>query len=518
VFFCFLIRVVFAGECPAGHHQMKVNIAQQLFALVLATVICLAAGLAILPAGRAKPGGQYFLAPPYVQLGYRFKGNNLTVMWLAGSGRTDDLFFEYKTGEASDWTGAPVGKQAVNGHPELNLFFAEMRNLTRDTLASYRIRRGKNEIFQSPVRPLPGPGSPVNFAVTGDVGQGSDGEAKVACQMKKRQPALDIIVGDIVYPTGSVRNYLHNFFPYLNSEGGKTGGAALLQSTPTVVLSGNHDLSRGGGGLDPRDRANFGSVDVRDLDLAPDSLAYFTLWKEPLNGPVAGGTANVSVPRGERQRVDDFLKAAGEAYPRMANFSFDYGNCHILALDGNEYMDWTGEKLRQWVDADLSCAKARWKIVVFHQPGFNSDWAHREEQRMRHLCDIFERDGVDICFAGHSHSYQSSYPLHFKEVAAPEGDREATAGYVYGTFKIDKKFDGDKNCKADGIIYVVTGAGGAHLSGGRLEAEPGQWLPFTRSFSSRRYSFTLCRADANKFSLEQIDEDGNTIDHFAIVK
>ena len=181
-------------------------------------------------------------------------------------------------------------------------------------------------------------------------------------------------------------------------------------------------------------------------------------------------------------------------------------------------MDWTDEKLRQWVDADLKGSKARWKIVVFHQPGFNSDFAHREEQRMRHLCDIFEQDGVDICFAGHSHSYQRSCPLHFKEIPAPASDHDGKAGFVNGTFKYDRSFDGVKNCKPDGIVYVVTGAGGAKLSAGNLESEQGQWLPFTKVFSSTHHSFTLCHVDSRRFAVEQIGEDGSLLDQYAIVK
>ena len=36
-----------------------------------------------------------------------------------------------------------------------------------------------------------------------------------------------------------------------------------------------------------------------------------------------------------------FTEAAGEAYPRMTNFSFDYGNAHWTVIDSNPYVDWT---------------------------------------------------------------------------------------------------------------------------------------------------------------------------------
>lgn len=472
-------------------------------------VLQILGSLALLPVAlAANPSSTkaYFTAAPYVNLGYHFKGNNLTVVWLSEDGKTDDLDCEYKKYDAPAWNKANITKQSLNGHPELNVFSAELSNLPADTIITYKISKAKKDIFQASTQSLPSPGSPVNFSVFGDVGEGSAAESEVAQWMKKKEPAMEIIVGDIVYPIGNVRNYLRNFFPFLNSEGGKDKGVPLLRSTLTVAAAGNHDLTYTGG------------IDARDLDLSGDSMAYYTLWKQPLNGPLSANGENIAQPRGSKEKVADFLKAAGEAYPRMTNFSFDYGDCHVLILDGCEYVDWTDDKLRKWVDNDLSQAKTRWKIVAYHQPGFNSDWAHREEQRMRHLADIFEKDGVDICFAGHSHSYQRSYPLHFKEVGAPTSDREARAGYVYGTFKIDKSFDGVKNCKPDGVVYIVTGAAGAGLSGGDLELQPGQWLPFTSTFSSKHHSFTFCHLDNNKFALEQIAEDGTIVDHFSIVK
>ena len=85
------------------------------------------------------------------------------------------------------------------------------------------------------------------------------------------------------------------------------------------------------------------------------------------------------------------LTAAGDRYPRMANYSYDYGNVHWLCLDANTYMDWTDEKMRAWVRQDLmSVPKGVWKVVVFHHPPFTSNRKHQREQGMRFLADIFE--------------------------------------------------------------------------------------------------------------------------------
>lgn len=472
-----------------------------MFALTM-TLVCAS------PAARsgAEPK-EYFAAPPYVQLGYNFKGDNLTVSWLTEDGKRDDIAFEFKSLDDKEWQKCPkLSRNDINGHPELTLLSAEMSGLRPGALINYRVLKAGESIFEATTPSVPAAGSGVDFAVFGDVGQGTEGESKIAALLKEKHPSMSIVTGDIVYPTGTIRHYLNNFFPFLNRDGGRAKGSAVMKSMLTVGVSGNHDLTVGGG------------LDARDLDLSPDSMAYFVLWKQPLNGPTTAGGANIAVPRGDKAKVDEFLKAAGESYPRMTNFSYDYGDCHVLVLDANEYVDWTDSSLRKWVEDDLSNSKKTWKFVAYHQPGFNSDWDHREEQRMRHLADIFERCGVDVCFSGHSHSYQRTYPIHFKEVEAPSSDREAKAGYVYGTFKIDKSFDGNKNTKPAGVIYVVSGGGGAHLSKAEIESDPAQWLPFTKVFAAKQHSLTLCHVEGKTFHLQQIAEDGKPLDDFTITK
>ena len=479
---------------------MKIKLFSRLL-LLQALILSICLSVACNTTTHAKP---YFAVQPYVQLGYKYRGDNLTVVWLSDDAKAANLVFEYKT--ATTWkTADKISKNSVNGHPDLQVFSAEMAGLPPSTKVSYRIKKDGKEIFLSEVRTPPAHGKPVDFAVCGDIGQGTVGEEELAALWQKKAPPMVMITGDIVYPIGTIHFYRENFFPYLNSESLRPRGAPLLRSTLTVGIAGNHDLAEGG------------MIDARNFNQSPDSLSYYVLWKQPLNGPLQG-EGGYTHPVGDKLRIDDFLKAAADAYPRMSNFSFDYGDCHFLVLDGNSFMNWMDPNLRKWVETDLKQSKQTWKFVGFHQPGFNSDFAHREEQRMRHLSDIFERTGVDVVFSGHSHSYQRSYPLHFKEVNAATTDSEAQAGYVYGSFKLDKSYDGQKNCKADGVIYVVSGAGGAHLSPAEMESMPGHWLPFTKKFDSRNHSMTFCHAEGKRLSIEQVDVNGNVIDSFAIEK
>jgi hypothetical protein len=68
-----------------------------------------------------------------------------------------------------------------------------------------------------------------------------------------------------------------------------------------------------------------------------------------LNGPVtpaeAAKTSHVLTNKNTADRPI-FLEAATPRYPRMANFSFYYGNSHWAAIDANTYMDWSNRLCR----------------------------------------------------------------------------------------------------------------------------------------------------------------------------
>ena len=84
-------------------------------------------------------------------------------------------------------------------------------------------------------------------------------------------------------------------------------------------------------------------------------LAYFLYWEQPRNGPF-GAEGGPLVPPliGPAANKEAFIAASGRNYPRMANFSFDYGDSHWTVLDSNPYVDWNNPELRAWVERDLS--------------------------------------------------------------------------------------------------------------------------------------------------------------------
>lgn len=452
-------------------------------------------------------GVRHFEADPYLQLGKADNGSSVTLMWLSKDPNKTGLSCSYKVSTSKDWKPVKqIESRPVNGHPELSILACSLTELPPGKKINYMICKDNKVIFESTFLSAPAPGSPFHFVVFGDCGKGSDGEAAIAAQLKQTDASLAVLPGDIVYPIGTIHFYKRHFFPYFNAEGNEEHGSALMRSKIFVACPGNHDVAEGG------------YIDARDLNTTPDSMSYFVLFDQPLNGPIAQAGVNTPNVIGSKKQIDDFLKAAGPRYPRMANFSFNYGDAHFVILDGNRYMDWDDTGLRRWLENDLKQSKSTWKFAVFHQPGFNSDLAHREEQRMRKLSDIFERTGVDLCFSGHSHSYQRSMPLHFSANTSAKISDEARSGFVSGNFHLDKAFDGIQKSKPDGVIYLVSGGGGAPLTHHQLEDDKSLWLPFTKKFSCRRFSFTSCRISGRKLSIEQIGDDGVVIDRFVVSK
>jgi predicted phosphodiesterase len=345
------------------------------------------------------------------------------------------------------------------------------------------------------------------------MGANSAGQRAVASQIYKCKPDFIVCAGDIVYTMGLFSEYLEKFFPIYNTaEIGSAqppNGVPLLRSTISFGVIGNHDVAFG----DNREGVNLDKF-------KDDGLAFFKIWSSPLNGPT-GDLHAQNVPKllGSEAQISRYTDSVGAKYPRMSNYSFNYGNAHWLVLDANPYMDWRDPLLRKWVKKDLADAKdATWKFVCFHQPGFSYDAAHYQEQRMRLLCDLFDTGNVDVVFSGHAHDYQRSFPLKFTATRKNGQPTINTDGTVDGAILLDKDYDGEKNQHPSGIIYLVSGAGGAPLYGPISIKNPNIPRTFTKIFDSDHHSFTDCVVSGNSLAIKQIAGDGTIVDSFNIQK
>lgn len=455
---------------------------------------------------------QEILVAPYLQPGgsSSFSNEEKVLIWQTDS-VPGSFKVEYTPGLFEGEKEYPeakifIAKLSLNKKTTL-LYRARLANLRFDAHFSYRVKL-KNEIVAENSFYSRTKNDAARFVVFGDCGQGTAQQAQVAFQAHKQQPQFVLVTGDNVYSNGLESEYRKNFFPYyLAPEASADHGAPLMNTIPFYMIPGNHD------------------VRSANLDKFPDGLAYFYYNDLPLNGPAQEFTLEVA---GDRKRIKAFKKNVGARFPRMLNFSFDYGNVHIVCLDANDYVNPVNSALVEWLKQDLGNSKADWNIVTFHQPGFNSSKAHYDYQIMRLLSPVLEGLKVDLVFNGHVHNYQRSLPLKFRPKENEEGTQYIVSpeGRVDGVFVLDNDFDGIQNTKPNGIIYIVTGAGGAALYDKELSNNPNlwthspteNWVPFTAKMISDKHSFTLVETEGKKLSLKQLDTNGEVIDAILITK
>ncbi|HTQ09110.1 MAG TPA: metallophosphoesterase [Fimbriimonadaceae bacterium] len=466
--------------------------------------------------GKGRP--PVFTALPYLQPGPASKlvsgDESIVIAW-----QTDDLpaDFEVSYGERSLDHAAvvssarrlPHGKE--DGEARIN-YSAAVRSLKLNTKYRYRVSMSGATIMEGFFTTRKPRGFKTRFVAFGDNSYGDISDRAIAFQAFKAMPDFVMNAGDNVYESGLDNEYARYFFPVYNADqAGLRIGAPLLRAVPFYTVIANHDVHGKDADKNP----------VADFDKNPDSLGYFSNMYLPLNGP----EANHPTPAvGNEEAVADFKNVAGERFPRMANYSFDYGDAHFLCLDSNVYVDPTDPALQAWIESDLAGTDAAWKLVVYHHPAFNVGNEHYAEQHMRVLAPLLEKHGVSIVFSGHEHNYQRTRPIRF----APRdesGAKKIGKGkrLVPGDFSIDRSFDGAVHARPVGVIYLTTGAGGKHLYDPEINENPKNWLheedgnaDYVARVVSDRHSITVVDVDSRTLIVRQVDEWGNEIDHFGL--
>ncbi|MBL0311205.1 MAG: metallophosphoesterase [Holophagaceae bacterium] len=359
-------------------------------------------------------------------------------------------------------------------------------------------------IFQSEGHGPKNASQPQRIVLYGDGASGSLHQKAITFQIGAQNPDSVVVLGDIVYDRGRASEYLGRYFPIYNADVADPAlGAPLLRSVPTVGVLGNHDVA---------------PLNARG-DRPSDGLAYYLYWNLPMNGPELQA-AGPNTPMIQPMFWSQFLQGAGPRFPKMGNYSFELGNAHWTVLDSNPYVNWEEPALKAWLESDLRRAsKATWRFVAFHHPGFNSSIAHFQDQWMRLLSPTFEKYRVQMVFSGHVHAYQRSLPLTFKpDAGAAAKITQSREGEVNGGFNLDRAFDGTKATKAKGIIYIISGAGGAELYNTKQDDKPETWQAFTKVMVSDRYSFTVLDLKGKRLEMHQLGEDGKEIDRFILTQ
>ena len=451
-----------------------------------------------------------FVTKPYLQIGHNPSAQSLQLLWHAAEAEANWVV-EYTNGSNNNFLKSEMisfTKVAVSNTPSHRIYHASLKGLIPGKRFSYRVMKNGKTVFSSEGQAIKSVDQAYRFVAMGDIGAETPDQKKLATQAYLAKPDFVVVPGDIVYEYGLISDYRQKFWPVYNSDKVDTTGAPLMRSIPFIAAVGNHD------------------ADSRDLDKTPDALAYYMFWEQPLNGPIGKeGGSLVPVLKGADANKKAFLDAAGDSYPRMTNYSFNYGNAHWTVLDADTYVDWTDKELTDWVAKDLADSKlAIWHFVLFHHPGFNSSIDHYEQQHMRLLSPIFEAGKVDIVFNGHVHNYQRSFPLRFAPdkkgtlLVGGKDNKTIRGRVVPGAWKLDKIFDGNTHTNPNGVIYVITGAGGQELYNPEQTNDPDSWQKFTDKFIATVHSLTVADVNGKTLTIRQLDTNGKELDSFKITK
>jgi acid phosphatase type 7 len=453
---------------------------------------------------------EVFIAKPYLQIGHNPSPTTMQLLWHSADDNSV-WTVEMQGDKNASWvkTAQPkFTKVAVQGIAPHKVYNASFTSLKTGSTFKYKILRDGKEVFMSEAKAQIAADKPYRFVAFADIGAEKTVQKRLATQVYVNNPDFVVVPGDIVYDRGLISEYRTKFWPIYNNDKADSSGAPLMRKVPMISAAGNHDL------------------DTRDLDKYPDALSYFYYWNQPLNGLIGteGGAIVPPLTASVTNRAA-FQEAAGDAYLKMANYSFDYGNAHWLVLDSNPYVDFTDTTFRNWVKKDLENAKnATWKFVMYHHPGFNSAREHYEQQHTRLLSPIFEAGKVDVVFNGHVHNYQRTFPLKFTPdkkgvlLVGGMGNKTVRGRVVNGSWKFDKSFDGKTKTTPNGIIYIITGAGGNDLYNPEQQKDPDSWQKFTDKFISEIHSITVADVDGKTMTIRQLDVNGKELDSFKITK
>lgn len=167
------------------------------------------------------------------------------------------------------------------------------------------------------------------------------------------------------------------------------------------------------------------------------------------------------------------------------HYWFDYADARFVIVNSNLDEPVLRDVVAPWMRSAFESSTATWKFAVFHHPPYSVGKHGSNPVMQQALVPVLEETGVDVVFNGHDHIYERTLPIHGGQVAE------------------------------SGIVYIVTGAGGASL----YEVKPAEQRPaWAGVVNNEVYSFTRVEIDGIRLKLEQIDLDGKRIDTWELVK
>eukprot|EP00968_Pinguiococcus_pyrenoidosus_P007945 scaffold550_cov238-Pinguiococcus_pyrenoidosus.AAC.6 len=288
-------------------------------------------------------------------------------------------------------------------------------DLTPRTTYWYAVDGAPDDVRAFTTGPAAGDASDFNanaqleVAIMGDLGQTYHSVETVrrACPscatvgsgaVGRDEPAFALIVGDLAYADGDPERW---------DEWGRVV-EPLASRMPLMFMPGNHEIE-----IDEDTQEPF--VNYRNRYVMSQA-------QEELLTP--GQVFNW------RNYDFNFTYEGGSSY-----YSYDVGRAHFVML--NTYVDTAvGSQQYNWLLNDLASldrSATPWVFAFFHGPWYNSNSKHQNEVATGKSREAMEpliyQYKVSMVFAGHVHSYESTYPVYKDEV---KGVGEAPVYVVVG--------------------------------------------------------------------------------------
>ncbi len=186
-------------------------------------------------------------------------------------------------------------------------------------------------------------------------------------------------------------------------------------------------------------------------------------------GPLFDAGVEFRPTLGNHDDNDDDELPSTLAALRMPNryYHFTRGPVDFFAVDSNEI---DSDQVR-WLADRLTCSENRWQVVYLHHPLYSSG-THGSDFKLRGALEsTLVTGGADIVFTGHDHDYERTLPQQ-------------------------------------GVTYVVTGGGGAHI-------RPVGSSDFT-AVSEADLHFMLVRVAGDTMRVTALGDDGERLDDFVL--
>ena len=211
-------------------------------------------------------------------------------------------------------------------------------------------------------------------------------------------------------------------------------------------------------------------------DLVSNGTIY-EQWEEQFFAPFGDAIAHIPffpVLGNHEQNSEHFYRF----FPSGSWYSFDCGNARFIALDTNTASGGFGPGTEQyaWLERTLAETSALWRIVWFHHPPYSSGNHGPSVEQREALAPLLERYQVDVVFNGHDHIYERSFAM-----------------------RANRRQD------ESGVIYVVTGGGGAPLY--PVDAGP------STSFASSVHHCCIASIDGPHLRWRTCRLDGEVVDY-----